>query len=138
MIRSRMLCIICVMVMLVLAWIAQGCGGGGAGGVRPEAGKGAVTGRMVDITSGHGIGNMQVTIGGRTATSDADPNNSVADGTFTVMNITPGTYPIQVAETALFVLPPGPPMYVTVQADTTYTLAGPIYIIDPNYLPPGS
>ncbi len=137
MIRSRRLCGIYVIVMLVLAWIAQGCGGG-AGGVRPETGKGAVTGRIVDITSGQGIGNMQITIGGRTAISDADPNNSVADGTFTVMNITPGTYPIQVTETELFVLLPGPPMYVTVQADTTHTLAGPIYIIDPNYLPPGS
>jgi len=72
---------------------------------------------------------MTITIGGQPGVSQTP------DGSFIVSNIIPGNHQIVVTPTALFIPVPGPPMYVSVQADTYTHLADPIYVIDPNYVP---
>ena len=127
--RSKTIAAVLLTVAIALIWVIGGCSGGGTGtGLQP--GRGAVSGRIVDINSRQGIGEMTVAIGGQQAVSQTP------GGSFTVMNISPGQHEIIVTETTLFVLPPGPPMYVTVQAGTFTNLAAPIYVIDPNYVPP--
>lgn len=130
MIRSKSVPIAVVVTAVVVVWVLQGCGGGGTGTGLPR-GRGGIIGQVVDVATGQGIGNMTVTIGGQQGVS------ATPDGAFTVRNIVPGTHSIAVTETELFVLVPGPPVYVSVQADNFTNLAGPIYIIDRNYLPPG-
>ena len=126
--RGKTVIIAILTAATVLVWIVAGCGGGAGGGLQPN--RGGVTGRIVDVVSLQGIGNMTVTIGGQPGVSQTP------DGSFIVSNIIPGNHQIVVTPTALFVPVPGPPMYVSVQADTYTNLPGPIYVIDPNYLPP--
>ncbi len=127
--RSKTVLAVLLSTAIGVVWVVGGCGGGSTGGGL-QAGKGAVSGRIVDINSGQGIGGMSVTIGGQTDVSQTP------DGSFIVRNIVPGTHDIVVTETQLFVLV-GPIPPVVVPADATVNLSDPICVIDPNYLPPG-
>ena len=130
MIRSKLFVTVALLTAIAMVWILPGCGGNSAG-PGTQAGKGAVTGWIIDVVTSQGIGNITVVIGGENGVS------ATPDGSFTVRNIEPGIHDIIVNPTALFVAPPGPPVQVTVQAGTVTALPGPIAVIDPNYVPPG-
>lgn len=114
---------------LIVTTVLTGCGGGGGAG-----GGATVSGRVVDINSGLGIGGLTVTINAKTAISTT-PN-----GAFTVQGIpvavSPWTFAVTVTPTELFVQVPSAPVLVTVSAGQTVTLAYPVLVSDPSSLPP--
>ncbi len=95
----------------------------------PPSATGGVTGRIVDVVSLQGIGNMTITIGGQQGVSQAP------DGSFIISNIIIGNHQVVVTPTAQFVPVSAAPIYVSVQAGTYTNLPDPIYVIDPNYIP---
>ena len=125
--RRRLWLIGGLLAALVVAVALSGCGGsddntgGGTG----------ISGRVVDVTSNLGIGNVVVTAGGKSATS------SSTDGSFLIRGLTAGTYALTVTPSAIFVPVPGPVPHVTVVKDAV-TNVGEVLIIDPSLVPPGS
>ena len=116
---------VATMAVAVAALVMGGCGGGGGG---TPANLGNVTGHIVELVSGAGIG-MQVTIGGRRGTSD-ERNG----GAFTVRNIPPGSHQVYVTPTEFFA-PVGDIPAVPVTAGQTYPM-GTILVVDPSYQDP--
>ena len=108
-------------VLLIAGW-------GGGGEVTP-ANVGNVTGYVVAVVSGEGIGNMMITIGGKQGVS------AVPRGDFAVKNIPTGTHNIIVTPSGLFAvvgeLPP-----VTVAKNGTTPLPAPILVAAPLSVPP--
>jgi len=110
---------------VLFALVLTGCGGGDG-----AATTGTVTGWVVDVDSGLGIGGLTVLIGGQSGES------TVPDGDFTVRRIPPGTHVVTVVPTAAFEMVPGPPVTVPVVAGATTALPAPVLVIDPASLPP--
>lgn len=105
-----------------------GCDGGD--GVTP-AQTGLVSGTIVHAGTGLPLGGVEVTIGGRTATTNAS-------GQFTVSGVPVGqqTVGIQVDPARGLVLPPGVDLTVNVVAGQTTQLSAPINLIDAVDVPP--
>ncbi len=118
---------VATVAVAVAALVIGGCGGGGGGGT--PANLGHVTGRIVELVSYTGIGGMQVTIGGRSGTS-----NERDGGAFTVRNIPPGSHQVYVTPTEFFA-PVGDIPAVPVTAGQTYSM-GKILVVDPSYQDP--
>ncbi len=123
--RPRTLITVVTLIVLVAVVLGAGCGGGGGA----PAIRTGITGVIVDVTSGLGIGGVVVTAGGLTATS-AD-----RDGRFTLGNLAPGNYSLVVQPGPRFVPVPGPiPRVAVVQNQLTNV--GNVLVIDRANLPP--
>ncbi len=106
-----------------------GCGGDG-GGVAP-AQTGSVSGTIVHAGTALPLGDVQVTIGGITATTNAS-------GQFTVNGVAVGqqVISIQVDPDRGLVVPPGVDLTVNVVGGQTTQLTAPINLIDAVDVPP--
>ncbi len=122
--RRLWLTVVGVIAVLLGALMLSGCGSGGG-----ETG-GEVTGRIVDVTSGLGIGNVVVTVAGQSGTS------TTPDGRFRITKIRPaGNYALQVQPGVVFVAVPGPQVRVNVPASGAVEV-GTVVVIDRALLPP--
>jgi hypothetical protein len=106
--------------------LLAGCGGGGGGGPAVQTG---ITGLIVDVTSGLGIGGVVVTAGTQSATS------ATPDGRFTIAGLNAGTYSLIVQPGLRFVAVPGPAPSVAVTKNKL-TNVGNVLVIDRANLPP--
>ncbi len=97
------------LVAALISGLVMSCGGGGG------EGGATVTGRVVAEGSGLGVGPTQVTVGTRTATSDAT-------GIFSVGGVALGPQPI-------FVVPPAP--WVAPDPDPSDPQIGNIIVVIP-------
>ena len=123
--RRVMLTVVSLAVVALLAGLAGGCGGGNT------VSQTGITGFIVDVTSGLGIGNVEVTARGQTGTSQTP------DGRFKVTGVAPGNgIVVQVEPGPIFVPVPGPELRVNV-VGKELTDIGRVLVIDRNNLPPG-
>ena len=123
--RRVMLTVVSLAVVALLAGLAGGCGGGNS---VAETG---ITGFIVDVGSGLGIGNVEVRARGQSGTS------RTADGLFKVTGVAPGNgIALEVQPGPIFVPVPGPAPSVNVVA-RQLTDIGTVLVIDRNNLPPG-
>jgi len=113
------------LIILLVAMCASGCGGGE--GVAPLVT--GVSGVVVDADTLQGIGNIVVTVGGQSDSSETP------EGSFTVTGVASGRRQVLVQESAIFVPVPGPDVFVDVEAGQIKPLPGPLYVIDRNNLP---
>jgi len=116
-------------LLAVAAFALVGCGGGGEG-VTP-AQTGSVSGTIVHAGTGLPLGDVQITVGGISATTNAS-------GQFTVNGVPIGlqVVTIQVDPDRGLVVPPGVDLSVTVVGGQTTQLAAPINLIDAVDVPP--
>ena len=121
--RRVWLTVVGLITISLLGMMLGGCGGGGGG-----VGTG-VTGFIVDVTSGLGIGNVVVTLGGKSGTS------TTPAGRFVISGVAPGEYGLVVHPGVMFVAVPGPAPRVTVPYNGQ-TEVGTVLVIDPALLPP--
>lgn len=120
-----LIAVVSLTALVAVMLVGAGCGGGGGA----PAIRTGITGVIVDVTSGLGIGGVVVTAGGLTATS-AD-----RDGRFTLGNLAPGNYNLVVQPGPRFVAVPGPVPRVTA-VQNQLTDVGNVLVIDRANLPP--
>jgi hypothetical protein len=117
---------------VILGLLLTGCGGGDGGGGTETGKVGSVTGLILDYLTSSPLGNVTVTIDGKSAVTDGN-------GRFTVNDIRKGKHEVDIVpnpDTNL-VLPPGSgTLSVTVYADQTVELTDTVYLWDKSDIPP--